>query len=127
MDDVRTALALHEMISRSIGAVVVTNGEGPVLGVISERDVIRALCRDAGRVLHLPIRDVMSRSVPTCRPDDSTTTCMATMTRSRHRHLPVVVDGQLRGLVSIGDLVKHRLDDLELERDVLREAYLSQR
>lgn len=125
--DALVLLALHEMTSRDIGALVVTQDSEHVLGVISERDVTRALVRHGCHLLDLRVRDVMSRPVPVCRPDESTNSCMATMTRSRHRHLPVVSDGMLQGLVSIGDLVKNRLEELELERDVLRQSYVVRR
>lgn len=125
--DALVLLAIHQMSSRNIGALVATKDGETVLGVISERDVTRALVRHGSDLLSLRVRDVMSRAVPVCRPDESANSCMATMTRSRHRHLPVVVDGTLSGLVSIGDLVKHRLEELELERNVLRRTYLVQR
>jgi CBS domain-containing protein len=118
------AVALHEMITRGIGALVVTEDGKRVLGLISERDITRGLARHGGQLITTRVRDVMSRSVAVCRPDDSTTECMAIMTRTRQRHLPVVADRRVCGLVSIGDLVKNRLDELELERNVLREAYL---
>ncbi len=68
---------------------------------------------------------VMTRAVVTCTPDDSITKVMAQMTRHRARHVPVVEDGKLRGIVSIGDVVKHRLDDLEMEANILREALIT--
>jgi CBS domain-containing protein len=106
--------ALREMRSRDIGAVVVTTDGDDVLGVISERDILRSLVEHGCELLSLPVSDVMSRSVPVCRPDESTTSCMQTMTISRQRHLPVAdADGNLCGLVSMGDLVKHRVEELE--------------
>ena len=108
--------ALREMDARNIGALVVTQDGDHVLGVISERDVTRALVRYGCDLLDMRVEDVMARPVPVCAPDESTNECMLTMTQSRHRHLPVVVDGVLCGLVSIGDLVKNRLEELELER-----------
>ncbi|HLF40515.1 MAG TPA: CBS domain-containing protein [Acidimicrobiia bacterium] len=119
--------AVHEFSSRGIGALVVTEDGNRVEGVISERDVTRGLARHGSGVLSLRVREVMSRHVPACRPGDSTAECMAAMTRSRQRHLPVLDDGRLCGLVSIGDLVKGRLDELELERNVMRQAYIARR
>ncbi len=128
--DVLIPLALQEMDTRNIGALVVTRDGDNVLGVISERDVTRALVRYGCDLLTMRVEDVMARPVPTCAPGESTNECMLTMTQSRHRHLPVVDDGALRGLVSIGDLVKTRLQELELERarveserDVLRRYF----
>ncbi len=125
--DTLVLLALHEMSTRNIGALVVTKDGQHVLGVISERDVTRALVRHGSQLLSLRVQEVMSRPVPVCQPDDSINACMATMTRSRHRHLPVVADGVLCGLVSIGDVVKNRLEELELERNVLRRSYVARR
>lgn len=125
--DASVLLALHEMTSRNIGALVVTGDGSHVVGVVSERDMTRGLLRHGRDLLSLRVREVMSRHVPVCQPGESTNSCMATMTRSRHRHLPVTVDGELRGLVSIGDLVKHRLEELELERQVLRQSYVVRR
>ncbi len=125
--DTLVLLALHEMSTRNIGALVVTKDGQHVLGVISERDVTRALVRHGSQLLSLRVQEVMSRPVPVCQPDDSINACMAAMTRSRHRHLPVVADGVLCGLVSIGDVVKNRLEELELERNVLRRSYVAGR
>lgn len=111
--DAPVLFGLKELDSRGIGALVVTDDHEHVLGVFSERDVTRALVRHGCDVLSLPVGDVMSRPVPVCRPDETTTSCMLTMTSSRQRHLPVTVDGVLCGLVSIGDLVKSRIDELE--------------
>jgi CBS domain-containing protein len=119
-------LALHEMNMRNIGALVVTKDGEHVLGVISDRNITRALIRHGNNLLSLPVRTVMSRQVPHCRPDDDTSECMLTMTETRQRHLPVMTGGRLCGLISIGDLVKNRLEELELERDVLRD-YVSTR
>jgi CBS domain-containing protein len=128
--DVLIPLALQEMDTRNIGALVVTRDGDNVLGVISERDVTRALVRYGCDLLTMRVEDVMARPVPVCAPDEGTDECMLTMTQSRHRHLPVVDDGVLLGLVSIGDLVKNRLQEVELERaaieserDVLRRYF----
>lgn len=114
-------LALHEMNRRNIGALVVTDDGEHVLGTISDRDIARALIRHGNQLLSLQVSKVMSRRVPTCRPDDNTNECMLTMTEARKRHLPVVKGGRLCGMISMGDLVKNRLEELELERNVLRD------
>jgi CBS domain-containing protein len=119
-------LALHEMNMRNIGALVVTKDGEHVLGVISDRNIARALIRHGNNLLSLSVRAVMSRQVPHCRPDENVNECMLAMTESRQRHLPVLDGGRLCGLISIGDLVKNRLQELELERDVLRD-YVSSR
>lgn len=105
--------ALQEMTSRNIGALVVTTDGKHVLGVISDRDITRALVDHGNQLLSLPVESVMTRAVPACRPDETTWSCMTTMTQSRERHLPVVNDGILCGVVSIGDLVKNRIEELE--------------
>ncbi len=108
----------------SIGALVVcADSERHVAGVLTERNIVKALGRHGAALLELQVDDVMSRHVPMCSPDDSISKLMLEMTRSRHRHLPVLDNGVLSGLVSIGDVVKHRLAELELETGVLRDLY----
>ncbi|HLS26733.1 MAG TPA: CBS domain-containing protein [Beutenbergiaceae bacterium] len=103
-----------------IGALVVSEDEGKTLvGIISERDVVRELNRVGGSVLDEPVRNLMTTDVYTCVPEDELETLAHTMTEKRVRHLPVVVDGELQALVSIGDVVKHRIDELQAERDQL--------
>jgi CBS domain-containing protein len=118
------AAALQELTDKGIGALVVSNDGKSLLGLISERDIVQALARFGTLHLDLRVADVMMRHVVTCREDDLITKVMDLMTRHRVRHLPVVEDGRLRGIVSIGDVVKHRLDELETETNVLREAFL---
>ncbi|MFC4942847.1 CBS domain-containing protein [Pseudonocardia sp. GCM10023141] len=112
-----------------IGALVVCDGEGRgrVEGLLTERDLIKALHRAGPAVLERSVGDLMHRHVPVCAPDDSLAHLMAEMTHTRQRHLPVVRDGVLCGLVSIGDVVRHRLDEMRLEADVLRDMYLAHR
>jgi CBS domain-containing protein len=105
---------------RGIGALVVSeDGEG-VLGILSERDIVDALGRYGGELLRLSVCEVMSCPVITCSPDDSVAELMAEMTNRRMRHFPVVQDGRLYGIVSIGDLVKSRLDEIEREAHSMR-------
>jgi CBS domain-containing protein len=118
------AAALRELTDKGIGALVVSDDGASVLGLISERDIVQALARFGTLHLDLRVADVMMRHVVTCREDDLITKVMDLMTRHRVRHVPVVEDGRLRGIVSIGDVVKHRLDELETETNVLREAFL---
>ena len=98
-----------------IGAVVVSDGEGRVDGIVSERDLVRLVREDGAGARK--VVEVMTREVFTCGPKDELETIAATMTAQRVRHLPVVQDGVLVAIVSIGDVVKNRLDELQTERD----------
>jgi CBS domain-containing protein len=118
------ATIVRELTAKSIGAVVVSDDGVTCRGLVSERDIVRALGVYGARTLDLLASDLMTRPV-TCAPDDSVTRLMAEMTRHRVRHLPVVGDGRLQGIVSIGDVVKHRLDELETEANILREAFIA--
>lgn len=111
-----------------IGALVVcAGGERKVAGMLTERDVIRGLNKHAAQLLAMKVSEIMSRNVPLCSPGDSIAHLMREMTRSRYRHLPVVDNGKLAGLVSIGDVVKHRVEEMELEAGVLRDLYIARR
>jgi len=107
-----------------IGALVVLEGD-KLAGMISERDVVHAFAAHRGEAAEIKVAEVMTHNVITCQPEDSLTRVLALMTRHRVRHLPVLRGGQLAGLISIGDAVKHRLDELELEASVLRDAYIT--
>ncbi|MGH7397494.1 MAG: CBS domain-containing protein [Candidatus Rokuibacteriota bacterium] len=110
---------------KGIGALVVMSQDGDhILGIISERDVVRALIEHGEHLLALPVSKAMTSPVLTCAGEDRVTAVMARMTRHRVRHLPVVEGGKLAGLISIGDVVKYRLDQLELEANVLRETLM---
>jgi len=114
-----------QLKSRNIGALVVVGEDGAtILGIVSERDVVRALIEHDTHVLSLPVSRVMTTRVFTCTPSDRITVVMALMTRHRARHLPVVENGRLAGIVSIGDVVKNRIDELELEANTLRETLM---
>jgi CBS domain-containing protein len=110
-----------------IGALVVPDelGQRPFIGTLTERDIIRALAKYGAKLLTMRVIDVMSRNVPTCSPQDSIARLMQQMTASRYRHLPVVDQGTLTGLVSIGDVVKARVADMELETGLLRDLYIA--
>ncbi len=125
--DAGLQLAVHKLTANNIGALVVTRDGERVEGVISERDVVRGLAKRGAELLDATVASVMSRGVPVCSPDDLLTAVMDQMTRTRNRHLPVVDRGRLCGIVSIGDVVKHRLEEVELEANVLRDAYLARR
>jgi CBS domain-containing protein len=110
-----------------IGAMVVSEDGRTVLGIISERDVVRGLAERGTRIMTAPVADLMTRDVVSCTPHDTVKQVMAEMTRRRVRHLPVVADGVLSGIVSIGDVVKNRLEEMETETNVLREAYIARK
>ncbi len=120
-------LALHELSSKGIGALVVSEDGRLVDGLVGEREVVRGLAKHGAGLLDLRVRDVMARSVTTCSSQDTIRHAMAEMTRSRNRHLPVVDGGALCGLISIGDVVKHRLEEVEMEALVLRDAAIRHR
>lgn len=112
-----------EMNTRRIGAMLVIEGDS-VVGLVSERDVIRGLAGHREQVLKLKARDIMTTPVLTISPSDSVVAAMGLMTDRRVRHLPVVDSGRLVGLVSIGDLVKARIEAIEREAVALRD-YIS--
>lgn len=117
---------LTELAEHGIGALVVSaDGERPD-GIVSERDIVRALHRLGPGVLHEPVAVIMSRDVHSCTPADTVDSLAATMTALRIRHVPVVADDRLAGIVSIGDVVKSRIDELEEDRRAL-EHYISAR
>lgn len=117
--DATVADLLDLLAARRIGAVVVSDEDGRVDGIISERDLVMKLRVGTESFGTVHVRDFMSTDVATCTPEDDTETLARTMTERRVRHLPVLVDGRLAGIVSIGDIVKQRLDELQEERDQL--------
>ena len=123
--DAKVLMAVHRMRMQNVGALVVTRDDMRVEGVLSERDIVRGLASHGADLLDMSVVAVMSRNVPVCAPAALLTSVMAQMTRTRNRHIPVVEDGQLCGIVSLGDVVKHRLEEMELETNVLRDAYLT--
>ena len=119
--DATIATAIDILKQEGIGALVVTDSGGGLAGIISERDIVRGLVDHGGDLLKMPVAELMTRSVKTCGPDHNINDIMAEMTRSRIRHLPVLADGRLCGIISIGDVVKNRLEELEAETSVLRD------
>jgi CBS domain-containing protein len=114
--------AAASLKDQNIAALVVTTGDD-VLGIVSEREIVHALSRHGERSAAMKVADVLVRDFATVAPEDSLKRAMILMTRHRTRHLPVLRDDKLVGIVSIGDVVKHRLEDLELGTNVLRDAY----
>ena len=113
----------QQLSVRRIGSVLVLDSEGGVAGIVSERDLVRALASHGAKALELEARQVMTRDVGTCDPDESIDQVMETMTSGRFRHLPVVRHGELLGLVSIGDIVKARIEETTHETEALK-AYI---
>ena len=114
-------VAVRKLAAHRIGALVVEDRWMKPVGIFSERDFINAVAREGAAVLGFQVQQLMSTPMLTCRASDRIDAVLATMTMSRIRHLPVVEDSELKGIVSIGDLVKHRLDEKELEASVLRD------
>ena len=117
--DVVASLAQHR-----IGALVVTSDGRTIEGIVSERDVVKALNTFGTELLHMAVREIMTADVHTCVPTDEVRSLARTMTDKRFRHMPVVVDGALSGIVTIGDIVKGRVDELETEHEQLMD-YIS--
>jgi len=103
-----------------IGAVVITGPDGSIEGIVSERDIVSGVARSGPQALGRPAGEVMTRTVHTCDPADSIYAIMNVMTEHRIRHLPVVVDGTLQGIVSIGDVVKQRIAEVEFEASEMK-------
>ena len=115
---------LDTLAEHKVGALVVTGADGAVEGIVSERDVVRHLQARGADVLNQPVESIMTTPVHTAEPDTTLEQLMVLMTERRFRHVPIVVDGRLAGIISIGDVVKHRIDELQIERDQLT-AYIS--
>lgn len=115
---------LTELCVHNIGAMVVVSPDG-LLGIVSERDVVRMLHEVGAEMLTRPVSDIMTTLVATCSPEDSVDSLSVLMTTNRVRHVPVVVEGRLAGIVSIGDVVKTRMEELEREQQQLQ-AYITQ-
>jgi CBS domain-containing protein len=112
-------LAVRKLVENHIGALVVEDQWMKPVGIFSERDFIRATAREGAAVLGYEVRQLMTSPIISCRSSDRLDAALATMTLARIRHLPVIDGNELKGIVSIGDLVKHRLDEKELEASVL--------
>src|SRR5579871_887738 len=116
--------AADRMRARGIAALVVTSGD-KIATLISERDIVHAISLHGEQALSMMVRDVAPQTIITVAPTDSVKRAMSLMTNHRVRHLPVLAEGKLVGIVSIGDVVKHRLEELETESNVLRDAYIA--
>jgi len=118
-----TAL-LAQLAEHNVGAAVVLDDDR-IAGIVSERDIVRQLHTSGHAMLELAVEEIMTRAVRTCAPEDTLDSVSLTMTELRARHLPVLVDGRLAGIVSIGDVVKTHIAELEHDREQLT-AYISQ-
>ena len=119
------AEAIRILNDRRIGAVVVTDDAGAVAGILSERDIVRHLGGDPEALLAAPVSTIMTKTVITCGRDTSVSQLMEQMTRYRIRHIPIVEDNVLVGIVSIGDVVKRKIEETEQEAIALREYIAS--
>jgi CBS domain-containing protein len=121
-----TIAATSRLLSEHrIGAVLVTDKSGNIAGVLSERDIVNGMSRHGAAITEHTVADLMTRNVHTCQPGDTIADVMAIMTERRIRHLPVLDDGRLAGMISIGDVVKYRLEEAKFEVDSLRDYVLA--
>ncbi|HSE79123.1 MAG TPA: CBS domain-containing protein [Alphaproteobacteria bacterium] len=125
--DDTVAMAVGVMTAKGIGALLVCELGGQFLGLLSERDVVQAIARQRDNVATLRVDDVMTRDVVVCTPADSVKHMMAVITNRRARHVPVLEDGKLVGIVSVGDVLKSRLDEAVEEANVLRDLSMATR
>ena len=115
----------ERLIKNRIGAVVVCDAPGRIAGIVSERDVMWAFSADPAGAAAKPVADIMTKRVVTCTEHDTLDELMGLMTTHRFRHLPVVADGKLVGIISIGDVVKHHIAEIEMEASAMREYIAS--
>jgi len=113
--ETHVAAAAARLAERRIGALVVTAPGGGIAGILSERDIVRVLAREAGGCLTMPVSKLMTETVETCTPDENSNSVLERMTTGRFRHMPVVDKGRMVGLLSIGDVVKARITEIEEE------------
>ncbi len=113
--------ATHELKLRRVGALLVCDEDRRIVGVLSERDIVRALADKGPEILDQPVSSLMTRGVVTCRSDDSIDSVRQLMTGRRIRHVPVIDDGELKGIISIGDVVKHQIMATEMEAEALKQ------
>ena len=125
--DETVAATVQLLNVKRIGAILVCDANGKVVGVISERDIIRGIAVNSERALEMPVRDLMTSEVIACKPTDTIAEVMKMMTVRRFRHMPVIEDGELKGMISIGDVVKNRIEETEMEARALRDYVLASR
>lgn len=125
--DETVAATVQLLNVKHIGAVLVCAAAGKVVGVISERDIIRGVAVNGERALEMQVRDLMTSEVIACKPTDTVAEVMKMMTVRHFRHMPVIEDGKLKGMISIGDVVKNRIEETEMEARALRDYVLASR
>lgn len=113
--------AVKLLAERRIGALVVTGADRRMIGIVSERDIVRALAQSGAGVLGTPVSEVMTRKVVTCSENETLRDLMERMTAGKFRHIPVVDQGRLVGIISIGDVVKRRVEQMERDAEALQE------
>ena len=113
--------AIAELARHKIGALVVSEGGDRISGIISERDIVRALSQHGAQALDRPVAEIMTRNVVTCSERDTVADLMERMTEGKFRHIPVVEQGKLAGIISIGDVVKRRVEELEHDGEALQD------
>lgn len=114
------AAAIKALAENRIGALVITNGDRKIVGILSERDIVRALAKEGPDAVTTPIKSTMTAKVRICNEHHTVNDVMEIMTAGRFRHLPVEKDGLLDGIISIGDVVKKRIEDVEREAEQIR-------
>lgn len=117
--------AANLLAERRIGAALILGADRRLIGIISERDIVRALAASGVTALDLPVSQIMTRKVETCSESETISSIMERMTNGKFRHVPVVDQGRLAGIVSIGDVVKHRLQEMERESAAMRDYILT--
>lgn len=120
----KLAEAIRILADNRVGALVITNGDRKIVGILSERDVVRVVAAQGAGALDLTVREAMTPKVKICNENHTVNEIMEIMTAGRFRHLPVEKDGLLYGIVSIGDVVKRRIQDVEREAEEIR-AYIA--
>lgn len=124
-DTVEAAAVL--LTNNNIGALPVRDGNGDLVGVISERDIVRGFARQGGRLLQLKVKDLMTRKVVTCEPEDDVKDAMRLMSDRHIRHLPVITEGKISGIISSRDVMESRLEQAWMEHNVLRDVAIASR
>ncbi len=126
LDETRSLSEAAQLLSRErIGALIVRNKAGDMIGILSERDIVRAIAKDGAAVIDKPVSSIMTKEVVCVTPEDDISEVMSVMTERRFRHLPVKRGAKLIGMVSIGDVVKQRVEEAEGEAQQLREYIAS--
>lgn len=116
--------AIRMLADHRVGALVITNGDNKIVGILSERDIVRLVAKEGAAALDMPVRSGMTAKVKICTLQHTVNEVMEIMTHGRFRHLPIERDGRLDGIISIGDVVKRRIEDVEREAEEIK-AYIA--